>query len=117
MTLIGLSAFTMVTIVGLVLEADAQTPCSELARLRGEAAEAWKQATKAPASERCGSYIRLSLAAKAMVEYANNHRESCDISVQSLNQMEGSHRDAVKARDNVCAERPLRPYPAEIIQR
>ena len=117
MTLIGLSAFTMVTIVGLAVEADAQTPCSELARLRGEAAEAWKQATRAPASERCGSYIRLSLAAKAMVEYANTHRESCDISVQSLNQMEGSHRDAVKARDNVCTGRPLRPYPADIIQR
>ena len=117
MTLIGLSAFTMVTIVGLAVEANAQTPCSELKRLRSEAAEAWKQATTAPASERCGSYIRFSLAAKAMVGYANNHRESCVISVQSLNQMEGSHRDAVKARDNVCAGRPLRPFPADIIQR
>jgi hypothetical protein len=39
MTLIGLSAFTMVTIVGLAVEANAQTPCSELARLRSEAAE------------------------------------------------------------------------------
>jgi hypothetical protein len=117
MTLLGLSAFTMVALVGLAVEADAQTPCLELARLRSEAAEAWKQATRAPASERCGSYIRFSLATKAMVEYANNHLESCDISAQLLNQMEGSHRDAVKARDNVCAERPLRPYPADIIQR
>jgi hypothetical protein len=114
MRLIGLSAFSMVALVGL---ADAQTPCPELARLRSEAAEASKQATRAPASERCGSYIRFSLAAKAMVEYANNHRESCDISVQSLNQMEGSHRDALKARDNVCTGRPLRAYPADIIQR
>ena len=117
MTLIGLPAVTIVALVGLAVQADAQAPCPELARLRSETAEAWKQATRAPASERCGSYIRFSLAAKAMVEYANNNRESCGISVQSLNQMEGSHRDAIKARNNICAGRPLRPYPADIIQR
>jgi hypothetical protein len=117
MTLIGIPAFTMVALVGLAVQADAQTPCPELARLRSEAAEALKQATRVPASERCGSYIRLSLAWEAIVEYANNNRESCVISVQSLNQMEEYHREAVQARANACAGRPLRPYPADIILR
>ena len=58
-----------------------------------------------------------SLAAEATLKYANNNRESCDISVPLLNRMEGYHREAVQARDNVCAGRPLRPYPADIIQR
>ena len=110
-------AVALIALLGFGSQATAQTPCPELARLRSETAEAWKQATRAPASERCGSYIRFSLAAKAMVEYANNNRESCGISVQSLNQMEGSHRDAIKARNNICAGRPLRPYPADIILR
>jgi hypothetical protein len=48
---------------------------------------------------------------------ANNNHESCDISVPLLNQVEGYHREAVQARDNACAGCPLRPFPADIIQR
>ena len=37
--------------------------------------------------------------------------------VRLLSQVEGYHRDAVQARHNACAGRPLRPYRADIIQR
>jgi hypothetical protein len=117
MTLIGVPPFTMIAIVWLWVPAEAQTPCPELARLRNEAAEAWKEAMRVPSSERCGALYHASLAAEATLKYANNNRESCDISVPLLNQVEGYHREAVQARDNVCAGRPLRPYPADIIQR
>jgi hypothetical protein len=72
---------------------------------------------RVPRLERCGALYHASLAAQATLKYANNNRESCDISVPLLNQGEGYHREAVQARDNVCAGRPLRPYPADIIQR
>ena len=116
MTLIGMPAFTMIAIVWLGVQAEAQTPCPELVRLRNAATEAWRQAMRAPPSERCGALYRASLAAEATFKYAGNNRESCDISVASLNQVEGYHSEAVRARDNACAGRPLRPYPAEIIQ-
>ena len=117
MTLIRVPAFTVVALVVSATQANAQAPCQELTRLRSEAAKAWEQAMRVPASERCGLHYRFSLAAKAMVEYANNNREACDVSDQTLNQMEGYHRTAVLDRDNVCAGRPLRPFPADIIQR
>ena len=117
MTPIGVPAFTMIAIVWLGVQAEAQTPCPELVRLRNAATEAWKQAMRVPPSERCGALYHASLAAEATLKYANNNRESCDISVPILNQVEGYHRQAVQARDNVCAGRPLRPYPADIIQR
>ena len=69
------------------------------------------------AIERCGALYHASLAAAATLNYANNNRESCDISVPLLNQVEGYHREAVGARDNACAGRPLRPYGADIMQR
>jgi hypothetical protein len=117
MTLRGVPAFTMIVIVGLGVQAEAQTPCSELVRLRNAANEAWKQAMSVPPSERCGVLYRASLAAEATLKYANNNHESCGISVPLLNQVEGYHREAVQARANACAGRPLRPYPADIIQR
>jgi hypothetical protein len=117
MTLIRVSALTIVALVGFAVQADAQTPCPELARLRSVVTEALKQAMRVSASERCGSHYRLSRAAEAMIEYANTNRDSCDISVQSLNEMEEYHRKAVKTRDNACAGRPLHPYGADIIQR
>jgi hypothetical protein len=117
MVLRGVPAFTMIAIVGLGVQAEAQTPCPELVRLRNAATEAWKQAMRAPPSERCGALYHASLAAEATLKYANNNHESCDISVPLLNQVEGYHREAVQARDNACAGRPLRPYPADIIQR
>lgn len=117
MTLKGMAALTMMAMVGLGVQVDAQTPCQEYLRLRNAATDAWKQAMRAPPSERCGALHHASLAAEATLKYAGGNRESCDISVQLLNQVEGYHREAVQARDNACAGRPLRPYPPDIIQR
>jgi hypothetical protein len=115
--LTAVPALTMIAIVWLGVQAEAQTPCPELVRLRNAATEAWKEAMRVPPSERCGALYQASSAAEATLKYANNNRESCDISVPQLNQVEGYHREAVQARDNACAGRPLRPYPADIIQR
>ncbi|HEY0423817.1 MAG TPA: hypothetical protein VGC82_10885 [Rhodopila sp.] len=117
MTLKGVPAFTMIAIVGLGVQVHAQTPCRELVRLRNTGTEAWKQAMRAPRSERCGALDHAALAADATFKYADNNRVSCGISVPLLNQVEGYHRQAVQARDNVCAGRPLRPFPADIMQR
>jgi hypothetical protein len=117
MALKAMSAFAMITMIGLGVQAEARTPCQEYLRLRNAATEAWKQAMRAPLSERCGALHHASQAAEATLNYADNNRESCDISAQLLNQVEGYHRETVQARDNACAGRPLRPYPPDIIQR
>jgi hypothetical protein len=117
MTLQGVAGFTMVALVGLTVQAEARTPCEQYLRLRNAASEAWKQAMGTPRSDRCGALYRASLAAEATLKYADNNRESCDLSVQLLNQVEGYYREALEARDNACAGRPLRPYPADIIHR
>ena len=117
MTLNGVRTFTMIAIVGLGGQVEGQTPCPELVRLRNAATAAWKQAMRAPRMERCGALDHASLAAEATLKYADNNRESCDISVPLFNEVERYHREAVQARDNACAGRPLRPYPADIIQR
>src|SRR5258708_11225934 len=117
MMLKGVPACTMIAIVWLGVQAEAQTPCPELVRLRNTATAAWKEAMSAPPSQRCGALNHASVAAEATLKYANNNRESCDISVPLLNQVEGYRREAIQARDNACAGRPLRPYPADIIQR
>jgi len=117
MMLKALPAVTAIAMVGLAVQVEAQAPCPELVRLRNAATEAWQQAMRGSPSERCGALYHASLAAEATLKYADNNRESCDISVQLLNQVEGYHREAVQARDNACAGRPLRPFPADIIQR
>jgi len=117
MMLKALPAVTAIAIVGLAVQVEAQVPCPELVRLRNAATEAWKQAMRAPPSERCGALYHASLAAEATLKYANNNRESCDISVPLLNHVDRYHRETVQARDNACAGRPLRPFPADIIQR
>jgi len=117
MKLIGVSAFALMASVGLGIQAEAQTPCQELIRLRNAATESWKQAMRVAPSERCGALYHASLVAEATLDYANNNRESCNISAPLLTQVEGYHRDALHARDNACAGRPLRAYPADIIQR
>lgn len=110
-------AFALIAMIGLGVRAEARAPCQEYLRLRNAATETWKQAVRAPPSERCGALYHASMAAEATLTYAGNNRESCDISVQLLNQVEGYHREAVQARDNACAGRPLRPYPADIVPR
>ncbi len=80
MTLIGVPAFTMIAIVWLGVQVEAQTPCPELVRLRNAATETWRDAMREPPSERCGVLYHASLAAEATLKYASNNRESCDIS-------------------------------------
>jgi hypothetical protein len=116
MKLIGVPAF-MIAIAWLGVQAEAQAPCPDYVRLRNAATEVWKQAIRAPRSERCGAFYHAFLAAEATLNYANDNRESCNISVRLLNEVERYHREAVQARDNACAGRPLRPYPADIIKR
>ena len=117
MMLQGMAAFTMVALVGLTVQAKAQTPCQDYLRLRNAASEAWKQAMRAPKTDRCEALSRASLAADATLTYADANRESCAISGELLNQVEGYRREAVQARDNACAGRPIRPYPADILPR
>jgi hypothetical protein len=117
MLLKSVPAFTLIAMVGLGVQVEAKTPCPEVVQLRNVAAEAWKQAMRAPQSERCGALYRAVLATEATVKYADNNRESCNISVSLLNEVERYDREAVQARDNVCGGRPLRPYPPDIIRR
>jgi len=117
MTLQGVAAFTMVALVGLTVQAEAQPPCQDYLRLRNAASDAWTQAMRAPRSDRCEALHRASLAAEATLTYADANRESCALSGELLNQVERYRRDALQARDNACAGRPLRPYPADILNR
>jgi hypothetical protein len=117
MTLRCVLAFTMLANIGLGVQAHAQAPCPEVVRIRNAATEAWKQAIRAPTWERCKALDDASSAAKATLEYATNNREQCGISERLLSEVENYDREAVKARDNACAGRPLRPLPPDIIQR
>ena len=111
-------ALAMIALVGFCGQANAQARCPELTRLRSETAEASTPIRGlVPTSDRCVAYIRLSMAWGAIAQYANDHRELCDISIASLSEFEKYHREAVRVRDNACAGRPLRAFPADIIQR
>jgi hypothetical protein len=106
----------IIALLGFCIEANAQAPCPELIRLRSEAQEAQKQSRASPASERCYMYNRVSAAWGAIAQYASDNRDLCHISIPILNDFERYHRESLKARDNVCAGRPIRPYPPDIIQ-
>jgi hypothetical protein len=112
-----MSALGVIVLFGFCNQADAEAQCPELSRLRSEAAQAAKQMTGLPRPKGCETYIRSSNAWHAIVQFANDHREACDISSISLSEFEQRHREAVSARDNVCAGRPVRAFPAEIIHR
>jgi len=107
----------IVALLGFWVQGNAQALCPQLIRLRSEAQETLKQSRTVPASERCYMYNRLSLAWSAVAQYANDNRESCHISISSLDEFERYHREAVEGRDNVCAGCPLRTCPADVIQR
>ena len=109
-------ALGMITLVGFCNQANAQDRCPELTRLRSDAAHAVEQMRGVPTSERCAAYIRFSMAWGTIAHYANDHRELCDISVLSLDEIEKRHREAIKARENACTDRAL-PFPPEVIQR
>jgi hypothetical protein len=112
-----LPALAIMALVGFCNQANAQARCPELVRLRSDAAAAVEQMRGAPTSDRCAAYVRFSVVWGEIAQYANGHRELCDISIASLNEFEKRHREAVKARHNVCAGRPLRAFPADVIQR
>ena len=109
--------FTLLATIALGVQAQAQAPCPELMRLRNTASLAWRQAMRVPRSERCGALYEASSATKETLDYAANNAAACGISAQLLSEVENYHREAVQARKNVCAGRPLRPYPADVIQR
>ena len=117
MKLRGMPAVTIIVLLVLGVQVNAQAPCAEVTRLRNAANAAWKQAMKAPESERCAALSKASLATEATLKYANENRESCNISDRLRSQVEKYHSDAIGARDNVCAGRPLRSYPPDIIKR
>ena len=112
-----LPVLAMIAFGGFFNQANAQAQCRELIRLRSEAVQAQKPMARGLISDRCDAYIRSSMAWRAVLQYAEEHRESCDISSRSLGEFEKYHREAVSARDNVCAGRPARPFPAEVIHR
>jgi hypothetical protein len=108
----------MIALVGFCSQANAQARCPELTRLRSEVAGALKQTRGlVPTLDRCEAYNRFSTAWATIVQYANDNREACDISTLSLDEFEKYHREAVQARDNVCAGRPARPFPPDVIRR
>jgi hypothetical protein len=112
-----MSALTIAMLVGFSGQANAEAQCPELIRLRSDAAEVAKLSMGFPTWKRCETYIRVSLAWNAVARYANDHRESCDVSARLLDDLEKYYREAIKIRDNVCAGRPARPFPPDIIQR
>ncbi len=114
----GLLAVTMIAgLIGFEVRADTRAPCAEVVQLRNSANAVWKRALSAPPAERCAALGEASQATEATLNYASDNRESCNISASLLSDVEGYHRQAVQARDNACAGRPLRPYPADIIRR
>ena len=110
-----LSALAAIAFGGLCSHANAQAQCPELTRLRGEALEAQQPMRRGLGLSGCEEYIRSSLAWRAVLDYAGEHRELCNISEHSLNEFEKYHREAAIRRDNVCAGPPVRAFPAEII--
>jgi hypothetical protein len=69
-----------------------------------------------PTSDRCAAYSHFSTAWGAIAQYANDHRELCGISTLSLGEFDKRHREAMRARENVCAGHGI-PFPPEVIQR
>src|SRR5262245_31469630 len=106
----------LAALLGAGTAAAAQAPCPELTRLRGAAQDTLKASATVPASERCHRYIRVSQAWDALAQYANDHREACQITNHVVRELARYQRQAEKDRDNACAGRPLRPYGADVIQ-
>jgi len=111
------SCLAILMLVAATSQSSARTACPELTDLRREAAQVSRQGLGVPTSERCVAYNRVSAAWDAVIKYASDHREQCEISLTSLDEFEKRRREASMARDNVCAGRSARPFPPEIIQR
>jgi hypothetical protein len=111
------TTLAMIALGGFSAELAAQERCPELTRLRSEAAEASKRLMGVEIQDRCEAYIRFSESWRELVRYAEDHRALCEIFNVSLSEIDKRHREAVKARDNVCTSRPGRPFPAEVLPR
>ena len=90
MTLRGiLAALTIIVLLGFGVQTQAQARCAELSRLRNAASAAWKYAMSAPASQRCEVLAQASVATEATLNYADNNRQSCNVSERLLNEVDG----------------------------
>jgi hypothetical protein len=112
----------VIALAGFSSQLRAEDQCPELTRLRSEAAEAAKRifgarVFGAPLPERCEAYVRISIAWAEAAQYASDHREACGLSEETLIELQTRHREVVQRRDNICAGRPGRPYPPDIIAR
>jgi hypothetical protein len=76
------------SLIRILQQAEARAPCPELVRLRNAGSEAWKQAMRVLSSERCAALHDAFLATEAALNYATHNRESCDISLPTLDQVE-----------------------------
>jgi hypothetical protein len=111
----SMSALVAIALAGFSCNANAQAPCSELTRLRGEAVEAAKPTRAWPG--RCEAHIRAAMAWDDVLQYARDHREACGVSPIALSDFEKYRGEAERMRDNLCAGRPMQPFPPEIIRR
>jgi hypothetical protein len=111
-----LPVLATIAFAGLCNDACAQAQCPELTRLRNEASESLRPKMRGLMVGNCEDSTRASRAWSAVVDYAKDHQDVCDISGQSLSALEASRHAAVTVRNNVCAGRPARPFPADIVQ-
>ena len=110
-------ALAMIALAGLGSELRAEEQCPELTRLRSEVAEIAKRSLGAPMPERCDALVRISIAWAEAAQYASDHRDACGVGEKALSDLEKRHREVVQQRNNICAGRPGRPYPPDIIAR
>jgi hypothetical protein len=108
---------TSIAAAGFAVPAQAGVPCDAYVHLRNAATAAWNEAMRAPPYRRCGPLNHASAAAATTLRYAGANRASCDISSALLGEVQDNADRTARARDNVCAGRPMRGYPAEIIRR
>src|ERR1700730_11423346 len=108
MTLRRVPAFTMIAIVWLGVQAEAQTPCPELVRLRNAGTEAWKEAMRVPPSERCGALYHASLAAEATLKHANNPIVRLALSRRSPSLSRAERRRKTRLSQNSTCEKNSR---------
>lgn len=110
-------AVAIMVLAGFISPVVAQASCPELNRLRSEAAKVPRQTIGVATPDRCGAYIRVTMAWDALLDYASDNSEMCGVSQSQLNDFERYRHEAATARDNVCAGRPARPFPPDIIAR
>jgi hypothetical protein len=93
----------------------AQTPsrCPELIQLNIDAEASLRKAGGLTGQDRCDALVRYSAAWADIDKYARDHREPCDISTASLNDITESHKRAVRVREDACGGRRALPLDAQ----